>query len=162
MAKDKTSNFRLMGFGHRIYKSYDPRALIMKKVFDNILEVTKDEQAKELMQLAKVIEKTALEDEYFVKRKLFPNIDFYTGLVYKAIGIPESMFTVLFSVSRSVGWMANWCEMMNEGMNRISRPRQLYVGPLNKQYEKIDERKDTESRVNEIAKLNKLTSLMKL
>ena len=102
-----------MGFGHRIYKSYDPRAAIMKKLFDKNSDLINDTESKELMEIAKKLEKKALEDEYFIKRKLYPNIDFYTGLVYKLIGIPEEMFTVLFSVSRSVGWMAQWCEMMN-------------------------------------------------
>ena len=162
MAKDKSSNFRLMGFGHRIYKNYDPRATIMKNLFMKVSEKAENKETKEFMNLATQIEKKALEDEYFIKRKLYPNIDFYTGLVYKTIGIPESMFTVLFAVSRSVGWMAQWCEMMNEGCNRISRPRQLYVGPEPRKYEKLEERADTESRVQEMPKLNKLTSLMKL
>ena len=162
LAKDKSSNFRLMGFGHRIYKSYDPRATIMKNLFTKVSEKAENKEIKELMNLATELEKKALEDEYFIKRKLYPNIDFYTGLVYKTIGIPESMFTVLFAVSRSVGWMAQWCEMMNEGSNRISRPRQLYVGPEPRKYEKLEDRPDTESRVQEMPKLNKLTSLMKL
>lgn len=116
-----------------------------------------------MLNLAISLEKKALADEYFIKRKLYPNVDFYTGIVYKAIGIPKDMFTVLFAVSRSAGWMAHWCEMMNENLNRINRPRQMYVGPSYMGYEEMQRRKNQEdSRVREIPKLCKLTQLMKL
>ena len=109
LAKDKTSKFRLMGFGHRVYKNFDPRAKIMQKMCYEVLKVVDDPETKPLLELAINLEKTALSDEYFIKRKLYPNVDFYTGIVYKAIGIPKSMFTVLFAVSRSAGWMTQWC-----------------------------------------------------
>jgi citrate synthase len=112
-SKDKDSNFRLMGFGHRIYKNFDPRAKIMQKMCYGVIETVGETEAKPLLDLAINLEKQALADPYFVSRKLYPNVDFYTGIVYKAIGIPKSMFTVLFAVSRSVGWIAQWCEMMN-------------------------------------------------
>lgn len=134
----------------------------MQKMCYEVLKVVDDPETKPLLELAIDLEKTALADDYFIKRKLYPNVDFYTGIVYKAIGIPKSMFTVLFAVSRSAGWMTQWCEMMNEGTNRISRPRQLYVGPSQREYEKIEDRPNDGSRVIEVPKLNKLTSLMKL
>jgi citrate synthase len=139
-SKDKNSNFRLMGFGHRVYKNFDPRATIMQKMCYTVLDTIQDNETKPLLDLAINLEKEALADDYFIKRKLYPNVDFYTGIVYKAIGIPKDMFTVLFAVSRSVGWMAHWCEMMNENTNRISRPRQMYVGSKHRDYEKIEER----------------------
>ncbi len=116
-----------------------------------------------MLDLAINLEKAALSDEYFIKRKLYPNVDFYTGIVYKAIGIPKDMFTVLFAVSRSAGWMSQWCEMMSEQHNKLSRPRQLYVGESERAWEEKENRKENEnSRVKEIPKLCKLTSLMKL
>ena len=123
-----------MGFGHRVYKNFDPRAKIMQKMCYSVLKLIDDQETAPLLELAINLEKKALEDEYFVKRKLYPNVDFYTGIVYKAIGIPKDMFTVLFAVSRSAGWMSHWCEMMNENLNRISRPRQMYVGPVHDSY----------------------------
>ena len=129
-----------MGFGHRIYKNFDPRATIMQKMCYDVLKAIDDPETKPLLELAINLEKAALADEYFIQRKLYPNVDFYTGLVYKAIGIPKSMFTVLFAVSRSAGWMSQWCEMMNENVNRISRPRQLYVGSDVREYQKVSDR----------------------
>ena len=106
----------------------------MQKMCYSVLKLIDDQETAPLLELAINLEKKALEDEYFVKRKLYPNVDFYTGIVYKAIGIPKDMFTVLFAVSRSAGWMSHWCEMMNENLNRISRPRQMYVGPVHDSY----------------------------
>jgi citrate synthase len=129
-----------MGFGHRVYKNFDPRAKIMQKMCYAVIDAIGETDAKPLLDLAINLEKMALSDEYFVSRKLYPNVDFYTGIVYKAIGIPKSMFTVLFAVSRSVGWIAQWCEMMNEGTMRISRPRQMYVGNPERPYVFVENR----------------------
>jgi len=126
-AKDKDDPFRLMGFGHRVYKNYDPRAKVMQKSCHEVLaELDLDDP---LLDLAMALEKIALEDEYFVERKLFPNVDFYSGIVLKALGLPTSMFTVLFAVARTVGWVAQWKEMIEEPGQKIGRPRQLYTGP---------------------------------
>jgi citrate synthase len=126
-AKDKDDPFRLMGFGHRVYKNYDPRAAIMRKSCNEVLDALgiRDEP---LLDLAMELERIALEDEYFVERKLFPNVDFYSGIILQAIGFPTSMFTVLFAVARTVGWVAQWNEMIEDPQQRIGRPRQLYVG----------------------------------
>lgn len=152
-----------MGFGHRVYKNYDPRASIMQRQCYSVLKLINDSEAFPLLDLAINLEKEALADEYFIKRKLYPNVDFYTGIVYKAIGIPKDMFTVLFAVSRSIGWIAHWCEMMNENPNRISRPRQMYVGPQHRDYDDILSRhQNSDSRVKSMPKLCKWTQLMKL
>ena len=126
-AKDKDDPFRLMGFGHRVYKSYDPRAKVMRDTCHNVLQAVgaKDEP---LFKLAMELERIALEDDYFVERKLYPNVDFYSGLTLSAIGIPTNMFTVMFALARTVGWMSHWSEMI-ETKSRIGRPRQLYTGP---------------------------------
>ncbi len=126
-AKDKTSGFRLMGFGHRVYKNYDPRAKVMQKTCHEVLEATgmKDDP---LLKVALELERIALQDEYFISKKLYPNIDFYSGITLRAMGFPESMFTVLFAVARTVGWIAQWKEMIEDPEQRIGRPRQLYVG----------------------------------
>jgi citrate synthase len=126
-AKDKNDNFRLMGFGHRVYKHYDPRAAVLRKSCHEVLEELgiKDEP---LLELAMELERIALEDDYFVERKLFPNVDFYSGIIYKAMGFPTSMFTVLFAVARTVGWVAQWNEMIEDPAQKIGRPRQLYTG----------------------------------
>lgn len=125
-AKDKNDNFRLMGFGHRVYKSYDPRAKVMRKTCHDVLEAVgrKDEP---LFKLAMELERIALEDDYFVEKKLYPNVDFYSGLTLSAIGIPTNMFTVIFALARTVGWMSHWMEMV-ANKSRIGRPRQLYTG----------------------------------
>ncbi len=127
-AKDKDDPFRLMGFGHRVYKNYDPRATVLRKSCDEVLAAlgVGDEP---LLDLAMELEKTALADPYFVERKLFPNVDFYSGILLKAMGFPTSMFTVLFALARTVGWVAQWKEMVEDPKQRIGRPRQLYVGP---------------------------------
>lgn len=127
-AKDKNDPFRLMGFGHRVYKNYDPRAKVMKETCDEVLAelgVGDDPQLKLAMEL----ERIALEDEYFVEKKLYPNVDFYSGIILKAMGFPISMFTVLFAVARTVGWVAQWKEMIEDPGQKIGRPRQLYTGP---------------------------------
>ena len=136
-AKDKNDPFRLMGFGHRVYKNYDPRATVMRKTCDEVLEVLHLENDP-LFKLAKKLEKIALEDDYFVEKKLYPNVDFYSGIILKALGIPTEMFTVIFATGRTVGWISHWNEMITNPY-RIGRPRQLYTGkdkrkfvPLNK------------------------------
>ena len=126
-AKDKNDPFRLMGFGHRVYKNFDPRAKVMQKICHEVLDHLgiKDDP---LLAIAVELEKIALEDEYFVEKKLYPNIDFYSGIVMKALGYPMDMFTVLFAVGRTVGWVSQWNEMIEDKSQRIGRPRQLYVG----------------------------------
>ena len=132
-AKDPDSNFRLMGFGHRVYKNYDPRAKIMRQTCYEVLEAlgNKDEP---LLDLAMELERIALEDDYFVKRKLYPNVDFYSGIIFQAMGIPTSMFTVLFAVARTVGWIAQWNEMIEDPSQKIGRPRQLYIGAPRREF----------------------------
>lgn len=127
MAKDKTNGFRLMGFGHRVYKNFDPRATIIKSMCDRLL--SKMQIDDPLFDVAKKLEEVALNDEYFVSRKLYPNVDFYSGVIYRAIGIPVQMFTVLFAIGRLPGWIAHWVEMHQSPTKRICRPRQIYNGP---------------------------------
>jgi citrate synthase len=126
-AKDKDDSFKLMGFGHRVYKNFDPRAKLMRKVCDDVLGEL-GLQNDRLFKLAKELEKIALEDDYFVEKKLYPNVDFYSGIVQKAIGIPTEMFTCIFALARTVGWMTQWEEMISDPEYKIGRPRQLYVG----------------------------------
>ena len=128
MAKDKKSSFRLMGFGHRVYKNYDPRAKIIKSAADKVLQKLKINDP--LLDLAKELEQIALEDEYFIKRGLYPNVDFYSGIIYRAMGIPTNMFTVMFALGRLPGWLAHWKEMMNSPDFKINRPRQIYTGHI--------------------------------
>ena len=130
-----------MGFGHRVYKNYDPRSKVMKQVAIDILNQSKT--PNKTLQLALELEKAALADDYFIKRKLYPNVDFYTGIVYRAIGIPLDMFTVMFAVGRTSGWVCQWREMMLENQRKIGRPRQLYVGETKKEYVKIEDRRMT-------------------
>jgi citrate synthase len=136
-AKDKKDPFRLMGFGHRVYKSYDPRAKIIRQSCYDILQEFGSEN-EELFQTAMELERIALEDDYFVERKLYPNVDFYSGIIMKAMGIPVNMFTVVFAVARTSGWMAHWKELMEDPEFRIGRPRQLYTGPAERDYVDID------------------------
>lgn len=133
-AKDKDDPFRLMGFGHRIYKNYDPRAKVMQQTCYQVLDVT-EHRSSPLLELAMELERIALQDEYFVERKLYPNVDFYSGIIFEAMGIPPSMFTVLFAVARTVGWVAQWNEMISEPKLRISRPRQVYIGQTERDFE---------------------------
>ena len=132
-AKDKNSGFRLMGFGHRVYKNFDPRAKVMKQSADEVLGLLGIENNPTL-QVAKELERIALEDEYFVSKKLYPNVDFYSGIILDAMGFPTSMFTPIFAISRTVGWISQWKEMIGEKNQKIGRPRQLYVGPPKRDY----------------------------
>jgi citrate synthase len=132
-AKDKDDPFRLMGFGHRVYKNFDPRAKVMKESADEVLELLGIENNPTL-QVAKELERIALEDEYFVSRKLYPNVDFYSGIILDAMGFPTSMFTPIFALSRTVGWISQWKEMISEDNQKIGRPRQLYVGEKQRDY----------------------------
>lgn len=140
MVKDKSRHFRLMGFGHRVYKSFDPRALIVRKMCHKLLAKHSGVNAP-LFELALKLEEIALRDEYFIERKLYPNVDFYSGIIYHAIGIPRSMFTVMFAIARTVGWVAHWQEMIADPTMRIGRPRQLYTGPERRDYTEINNRK---------------------
>jgi citrate synthase len=125
IASVKKGEGRLMGFGHRIYKSYDPRARIVKQVADEVFGVT---GVNPLLEIAQELERIALQDEYFVNRKLYPNVDFYSGLIYEAMGFPVDMFTVLFAIPRTAGWLAQWEEMVCDPETKITRPRQVYIG----------------------------------
>ena len=138
-AKDKDDPFRLMGFGHRVYKNYDPRAAVMRESAREVLAELGVEN-EPLLKLAMALEKIALEDPYFVDRKLFPNVDFYSGIVLRAMGIPLELFTVIFAVARTVGWVAHWNEMIADPSQKIGRPRQLYVGPERRSFVPIDAR----------------------
>jgi citrate synthase len=138
-AKDKNDNFRLMGFGHRVYKNYDPRATVLKHTCHEVLEelgVKNDS----LLSLAVELERIALEDEYFIEKKLYPNVDFYSGIIFRAMGIPSSMFTVLFAIARTVGWIAHWQEMISDPTQKIGRPRQLYRGKSEREFIPLQKR----------------------
>jgi citrate synthase len=138
-AKDRHNPFRLMGFGHRVYKNYDPRARIIRKMCHTVLsKLCRGDDP--LFELARRLEEIALSDDYFIERKLYPNVDFYSGLIYKALGIPSNMFTVMFAIARTVGWVSQWMEMISEDNQRIGRPRQLYVGPKQRDYVPIEQR----------------------
>ena len=137
MAKDKGSGFRLMGFGHRVYKNFDPRATILKGYCDKILDLLGTPDP--LLDIAKQLEEAALTDEYFIERNLYPNVDFYSGIIYKALGFPTDMFTVLFSLGRLPGWIAHWLEMRN-GISKIGRPRQIYTGQTERNYVSLSQR----------------------
>jgi citrate synthase len=138
-AKDKSDSFKLMGFGHRVYKNFDPRAKVMKKTADEVLNEL-GHQNDPLLRIAKRLEQIALEDPYFVEKKLYPNVDFYSGIILKALGIPSSMFTVIFALGRTPGWIAHWHEMISSSY-KIGRPRQLYTGPTVRDYVGLDQRK---------------------
>ena len=139
-AKDKEDPFRLMGFGHRVYKNYDPRATIIRQVCHDLLNEI-DTVDQPLFEIAMKLEEIALEDEYFIQRKLYPNVDFYSGIILKALGIPTSMYTVMFALARSAGWVAQWLEMMEDPDFKIGRPRQLYMGQKTRDYIPINKRK---------------------
>jgi citrate synthase len=138
-AKDKDDPFRLMGFGHRVYKNYDPRAKIIREVAHEVLEKYASADSP-LFELAMRLEEIALQDEYFVERKLYPNVDFYSGIIYRALGLPNNMFTVMFAIARTVGWVSHWMEMMADPDHKIGRPRQLYNGPTVRDYTPLSER----------------------
>jgi citrate synthase len=138
-AKDKNSGFRLMGFGHRVYKNYDPRAKLMRETCHEVLNELGLENDR-LFKLAMELERIALEDDYFVEKKLYPNVDFYSGIVQRAMGIPTNMFTCIFALARTVGWIAQWNEMISDSEQKIGRPRQLYVGEAVRDVKQIDQR----------------------
>jgi citrate synthase len=138
-AKDKNDPFRLMGFGHRVYKNFDPRATIIRGMCHKVLK-NLGRKTTPLFDLALELEEIALKDDYFVEKNLYPNVDYYSGIIYRALGIPTSMFTVMFAIGRSVGWTAHWREMISDPIGRISRPRQLYTGPAERNYIPIDKR----------------------
>jgi citrate synthase len=137
--KDKSDHVRLMGFGHRVYKNFDPRAKIIRGMCYRVLEKL-GKTNNPLFELALKLEEIALKDEYFVSRKLYPNVDFYSGIIYSALGIPRSMFTVMFAIARTAGWVAQWQEMVSDPNMRIGRPRQLYTGPIQRDYQPIEKR----------------------
>jgi citrate synthase len=139
-AKDKTSEFRLMGFGHRVYKNYDPRAKVMAQTCHEVLD-SLGVRDQNLLKVAMKLEKIALEDDYFIEKKLYPNIDFYSGITLRAMGFPMSMFTVLFAVARTVGWIAQWKEMIEDPEQKIGRPRQLYIGPTERPFVPVEQRR---------------------
>ncbi|MEZ5731298.1 MAG: citrate synthase [Paracoccaceae bacterium] len=138
-AKDKSSGFRLMGFGHRVYKNFDPRAKVMKESADEVLELL-GVHNNPLLQVAKELERIALEDEYFISKKLYPNVDFYSGIILEAMGFPTSMFTPIFALSRTVGWISQWKEMIADPQQKIGRPRQLYIGETMRDYVDVADR----------------------
>jgi citrate synthase len=138
-AKDKDDPFRLMGFGHRVYKNYDPRAKIIREVCYQVLEKLADAN-NPLFELAMRLEEIASQDEYFLEKKLYPNVDFYSGIIYRALGIPDSMFTVMFAIARTAGWVSHWMEMLDDPKHRIGRPRQLYQGATQRDYVPVDQR----------------------
>jgi len=138
MAKDKNNDFLLSGFGHRVYKNYDPRALILKKVAEDVMaDMNRNDP---LLDLAKELEEIALADDYFIENRLYPNVDFYSGFIYRAMGFPTNMFTVLFAMGRLPGWIAHWKEMMENPRTKIGRPRQIYIGETERKYISIDQR----------------------
>ncbi len=137
VARVKAGEFRLMGFGHRVYKNYDPRAKIIKETADQVFEVT---GRNPLLDVALELEKIALEDEYFTSRKLYPNVDFYSGLIYQALGLPTAMFPVMFAIPRTAGWLAQWLEGVEDSEQKIARPRQVYTGSPERSYVPMNER----------------------
>ncbi|WP_146370389.1 citrate synthase [Symmachiella macrocystis] len=138
LAKDKDDEFRLMGFGHRVYKNFDPRATFLRKAADNVIKTMGIDDP--LLNIAKGLEEVALSDEYFIERKLYPNVDFYSGILYRAMGIPSAMFTVMFALGRLPGWIAHWKELRQDPGSRINRPRQVYTGPNERTYVPMDQR----------------------
>jgi citrate synthase len=137
-AKDKNSSFKLMGFGHRVYRNFDPRAKIIKVAADKVLN--KLGVHDQLLDIAVQLEEAALTDDYFKERKLYPNVDFYSGLIYRALGFPTNMFTVMFALGRLPGWIAHWKEMLEDPGTKIGRPRQIYTGPTETAYTPIEQR----------------------
>jgi citrate synthase len=138
-AKDPDDSFRLMGFGHRVYKNYDPRAKIIRNVSHQVLEKYADAN-NPMFELAMRLEEIALNDDYFVERQLYPNVDYYSGITYRALGIPVNMFTVMFAIARTAGWVAHWMEMIADPAHRIARPRQIYDGPPKRDYVSLSDR----------------------
>ena len=145
-AQDKDDPFRLMGFGHRVYKSYDPRATVMRDTCHEVLKYLGIEDPK--LKLAMELERIALEDKYFIEKKLYPNVDFYSGIILKAMGFPTSMFTVMFAIGRTVGWISHWKEMLNDDEQKIGRPRQLYLGPTQRPFVPLEKRGHTTKKTS--------------
>ncbi len=145
-AQDKNDPFRLMGFGHRVYKNYDPRATVMRETCHEVLGVLGVEDPK--LKLAMELERIALEDEYFISKKLYPNVDFYSGIILKAMGFPTSMFTVMFAIGRTVGWISHWKEMLTDADQKIGRPRQLYQGEVRREFIPINKRGHTDKKIS--------------
>jgi len=141
LEKVKAREAKLMGFGHRVYKNYDPRARIIQQHMDEVFEAT---EYNSLVEIARELEKRALDDEYFTSRKLYPNVDFYSGIIYEALGIPTNMFTVIFAIPRTSGWMAQWMEMNGDSEQKIARPRQIYTGERDREYVAIADREGPE------------------
>jgi citrate synthase len=139
-AKDKDDPFRLMGFGHRVYKNYDPRATVLRETCYEVLKEL-GKQDEPLLKIAMELERIALSDPYFIERKLYPNVDFYSGIIYRAMGIPTKMFTAMFAIARTVGWVSQWKEMMEDPEQKIGRPRQLFTGASERKYVPIAKRK---------------------
>ncbi|HEX6202357.1 MAG TPA: citrate/2-methylcitrate synthase, partial [Thermoanaerobaculia bacterium] len=148
LAKDRDSSFRLMGFGHRVYKNFDPRAKILKGAADRVLAELG--ASDPLLDIAKGLEEVALTDEFFIERKLYPNVDFYSGIIYRAMGIPTEMFTVMFALGRLPGWIAQWREMKKDPKNKINRPRQIYTGATERAFVPLEERRPVEERTPEV------------
>jgi citrate synthase len=138
LTKSKDADFKLMGFGHRVYKNFDPRALILKQAADEVLANLGVDDP--LLEIAKQLEEVALADSYFIERNLYPNVDFYSGVLYRAMGIPTDMFTVMFALGRLPGWIAHWLEQRNDPNTRIARPRQIYTGETSRPWVPLDER----------------------
>ena len=138
-AKDPSDPFRLVGFGHRVYKNFDPRSRVMKESADEILDLISNDN-RPVLQIAKELERVALQDEYFIERKLYPNVDFYSGIILDAMGFPTEMFTPIFALSRTVGWISQWKEMIGDPASKIGRPRQRYMGPVNRNFVEIENR----------------------
>ncbi len=147
-AQDKNDNFRLMGFGHRVYKNHDPRAIVMRETCYEVLDVYVLGIEDPQLELAMELEKIALEDDYFVEKKLYPNVDFYSGIILKALGFPTSMFTVMFAIGRTVGWISHWKEMLKDEHQKIGRPRQLYLGEKAREFVPLDKRGHTEDKTS--------------
>ena len=139
-AKDKNDPFRLMGFGHRVYKNFDPRATIIREMAHKVLDSLPNNNETPMFELARKLEEVALKDDYFIEKNLYPNVDFYSGIIYKALGIPTSMFTVMFALGRSVGWVSHWREMIRDPKQKIARPRQLYIGAAERDYVPVEKR----------------------
>ncbi len=137
--KDKTDSVRLMGFGHRVYKNFDPRAKIIREMCHQVLDKL-GHSDNPMFELALKLEEVALQDDYFVSRRLYPNVDFYSGIIYSALGIPRSMFTVMFAIARTAGWVSHWQEMIADPSMKIGRPRQLYRGPTQRDYTPLAKR----------------------
>ncbi|MFB3049192.1 MAG: citrate/2-methylcitrate synthase, partial [Acidimicrobiia bacterium] len=137
-AKDPDDPFKLMGFGHRVYKNHDPRAIVLRTYADDVLATVG--VSDPLLEVAKELEQAALQDDYFIERKLFPNVDFYSGIIFRALGFPSRMFTVLFSIGRVPGWIAQWKEMTEDPETRIMRPRQIYVGEVERDFVRLADR----------------------